>query len=157
MIQNQQIFPQFPDGSRIWIYVSNQAIDSKVKNEIQVQLQDFLSKWAAHGTALIADCAWVNDFQLVIALNEKSAGASGCSIDSKTRFLRQLGIDYSIDWYDRFSLIVQDNGEDKVILFQELDQFPNALLYDNLIQKLGELRTNWPIQISESRYRNLVN
>ncbi len=151
-----QILPQFPDESRVWVYVSNKAVDKVIQTEIQEKLHDFLSKWAAHGAALVADCAWINDFQLVIALNEAAAGASGCSIDSKTRFLRQIGADYSIDWYDRFSLIVNENGKDQVVLFHELNQFPNGMLYDNLVQRLGELRTNWPVKISESRYKQFV-
>ena len=146
----------FPDHSRIWIYSSNRPVSKADQQEMAAPINEFLEKWAAHGTQLAAAAAWLNAYQLVIALDESVAGASGCSIDAQTRFMRALGDQYAIDWFDRMAMIIEENGELKRVSFFELSEHPEALLYDSLVQRLGDLRSNWPIPMMESRYHPIV-
>lgn len=144
---------KFPDNCRIWIYSSNRAVSEADQQEMTGPISEFLEKWAAHGTQLAAAVEWLNAYQLVIALDESVAGASGCSIDAQTRFMRVLGEQYAIDWFDRMAMIIEENGEIKRISFFELAEHPKALVYDSLVQRLGDLRSNWPILMKESRYK----
>jgi len=150
------ILDQFPDSSRIWIYTANRAVTDAEQRELAVPILAFLDQWAAHGTALKATGAWLNNYQLLIALDESQAGASGCSIDSQTRFLRDLGKQYQIDWFNRLSMVIEEDEEIKLISFNELSQHANALLFDSLVEKLGDVRENWPIAIQNSRYKQLL-
>lgn len=147
---------QFPDNSRVWIYTSNRPVSETDQQEIAASLSAFLDEWAAHGTQLLAAGEWLNSFQVVVALNEDVAGASGCSIDAQMRFMRKIGEEYSIDWFDRMSMIVEANGELKRVSFFELAENPDALLFDGLAQRLGEIRKEWPVPVSKSRYKHLV-
>ena len=147
----------FPDNSRIWIYTSNRAVSDSDQQEMAGPIADFLEKWAAHGTQLAAAGAWLNAYQLVIALDESVAGASGCSIDAQTRFMRSIGEEYSIDWFDRLSMIIEENGEVKRVSFFELADHPDALLFDSLVQRLGDVRGEWPVAMGKSRYGHIVS
>lgn len=149
--------PQFPDEARIWMYTSNRMVSESEQSQLTVEITAFLEQWAAHGTQLLAACAWLNEYQLVIALDESQAGASGCSIDSQTRFLRQLGEQHAIDWFNRMQLVLEIDGKRQLVSFFELSEFPDALLYDGLVQRLGDVRHNWPIKVGESRYSHLVS
>jgi hypothetical protein len=147
---------QFPDNARIWIYTSNRAVSDREQAELATPIADFLSQWAAHGNPLMAAGAWLNSYQLVVALDESQAGASGCSIDSQTRFMRELGSHHNIDWFDRLSMVVERDGEIRLVSFFELSEYGDALLYDPLVQRLGDIRGNWPIPLTESRYKHLI-
>lgn len=146
----------FPDSSRIWIYTSNRPVSGSDQDEIAKPVAEFLDQWAAHGTQLLAAAEWLNPYQMVVALNEEAAGASGCSIDAQTRFMRKIGEEYSIDWFDRMSMIISENGDLQRVSFFELADHPSALLYDGLAQRLGEIRGQWPVPMTESRYKHLV-
>lgn len=148
---------QFPDNARIWVYTSNRMISDQEQQELSGPINEFLQKWAAHGTQLLAAGAWLNPYQLVVALNEEQAGASGCSIDAQSRFLRRLGEQYNIDWFNRMQMVVEVEGTLELVSFFELSEHPEALLYDGLVQRLGEIRNNWPIPLNQSRYKHLVN
>lgn len=148
---------QFPDNSRIWVYTSNRPVSADDQQAMAAPIADFLEKWAAHGTQLAACGAWLNPYQLVIALDESVAGASGCSIDAQTRFMRQIGEEYAIDWFDRMSMIIEENDTIQRVSFFELADHPDAMLYDALVQRLGDLRGNWPVPVVESRYKHLVH
>lgn len=148
---------QFPDSSRIWIYTANRAVADEEQRELATPILAFLDQWAAHGTALTATGAWLNEFQLLIALDESQAGASGCSIDSQTRFLRELGKQHNIDWFNRLSMVVEENETIQLIPFAELSQHADALLFDPLVETLGDIRDNWPIPVHASRYQHLVS
>lgn len=147
---------QFPDNARVWIYTSNRAVSAQEQQEMAGPISEFLEKWAAHGTQLLAAGAWLNPYQMVVALDEEQAGASGCSIDAQTRFMRAMGEKHDIDWFNRLSLVVEENDEIKLVSFFELSEHPDALLYDSLVQRLGDLRGKWPVPMGESRYKHLV-
>lgn len=147
---------QFPDNARIWIYTSNRAVSDTEQLALAGPIAEFLDQWAAHGTPLVAAGAWLNPYQLVVALDESAAGASGCSIDSQTRFMRDLGNQHNIDWFNRLSMVVEEANEVKLVSFFELSEHAEALLYDSLVQRLGDIRRNWPVPLSESRYKHLV-
>lgn len=147
---------QFPDDARIWIFTSDRMIAPDEQDLLKSGIEAFLQQWAAHGTQLYAACSWLNTYQLVIALDEEKAGASGCSIDALTRFMRETGAQHAIDWFNRLTMVVEDGGEVHLVSFFELGEHPEGKLFDPLVQRLGEIRSNWPVRISESRYKHLV-
>jgi hypothetical protein len=150
------VLERFPDHSRIWIYTSNRPVSDSDQREMEKPVAEFLDQWAAHGNQLTAGAAWLNSYQMAVALDETAAGASGCSIDAQTRFMRKIGEEYSIDWFDRMSMIIEEDGEIRRVSFFELAEHPSALLYDGLVQRLSELRAKWPVPLTESRYKHLV-
>lgn len=147
---------QFPDDSRVWIYTSNRIISNEDQSEIGGKALLFLEGWASHGTPLTATVTWLNPYQLGIVLDQSKAGASGCSIDKQTRFMREIGEEFHIDWFDRLWMIVQTETGFERISFFDLGKYADAKLCDPLLQTLGELRNNWPIAIQESRYKQLI-
>lgn len=147
---------RFPDNARIWIYTSSRAVSDQEQAELSVPIAGFLDQWAAHGNPLMAAGAWLNPYQLVVALDESQAGASGCSIDSQTRFMRDLGAQHNIDWFDRLSMVIEQEGTVRRVSFFELSEYGDALLYDPLVQRLGDIRSNWPVPLKESRYKHLI-
>lgn len=150
------IAEQFPDLARVWVFTADKAIAENERAAALQPVSRFLEQWATHGKALTATAVWLNAWQLAIVLDETKTGASGCSIDALTRFMRELGEHLSVNWFDRMKILIHNDGTDQLIAFSSLGEFPNALVYDALVQHLGELRKGWPVKLGESRYSHLV-
>jgi hypothetical protein len=96
-------------NSRVWIYQANRKLTA---DEIQY-LEEFLGRemeeWSAHGAALKA--GFEIRYNQIIALfaDEGQHAASGCSIDSSTRWFKDLGQKMMIDFFDRSIAIVQND------------------------------------------------
>ena len=79
-----------PDSARIWIYGADRPLNDSEREALMEDLRAFLDVWTAHGAALRAGVDWVEDRFAVVAVDETSAPASGCSIDAMSRRLAAL-------------------------------------------------------------------
>lgn len=145
------IFENLPDSSRVWIYTADRSLTDQ-KSFIDQKLHDFVSKWAAHGAQLYGDAAVLNDYFIVLAVDESRVGASGCSIDSSVGFLRLLCEELSVDLFDRMNIVVKSENENKLVRFHDLGSLGDVMIYDPMITKLGELRSNWLKPVSATPY-----
>lgn len=145
------IFEHLPDSSRVWIYTSNKPLTDQ-KELINRELDRFITNWAAHGEQLYGAGAVLNDYFVVLAVDESKVGASGCSIDSSVAFIRSLASKYSVDLFDRMNVLIQLNDHNKLVRFSDLDSYPNCLIFDPMVTELGELRKNWLKPISVTPY-----
>ncbi|MDH4473604.1 MAG: hypothetical protein QE487_13425 [Fluviicola sp.] len=146
----------FPDDARIWVFTADRAVSSTEQQALAAPVLAFLEQWATHGKALTATGVWLNAFQLAIVLDQSKVGASGCSIDALTRFMREIGTNYQIDWFNRMNMLIEEQGTVQRIPFTDLKNYPNALLFDPLVETLGDIRGNWPVPVDASRYKGMI-
>lgn len=97
-------------SSKIWLYQTNRAIDGAEQEVLQHQLKEFALQWMAHGKSLQAKFTFHNPFLLICEVDESLWSASGCSIDAKVRFLKDLGQRYEIDFFVRMKTIVRNTA-----------------------------------------------
>lgn len=137
-----QLFPNLPEHSRVWLYLADRKLDATEENFLNEKLTEFLGTWAAHNKKLMCDGTLLFSQYLVLAVNEDIESASGCSIDSSVRFVKALGQELNIDFFNRLKVLVIENNEAKLVSYFEATA--NSLPYLNpLITQLGELRTEW--------------
>lgn len=157
MQQNfNQSFPGFSDTSRVWIYSSNREIAENEIDFIHRNLEEFTQQWATHGKELVASAAVILNNFVVFVVDEKQVKASGCSIDSSVRFIKSIGSELKIDFFNRLSVLIENNGKLERIHFNELKSFPDSILFDTTLQNLGDFRENFAIKLKESRLFNLI-
>jgi len=140
----KDLFPELPLDSRVWIYSSNRELTQEESEKIQINLSDFIKKWSTHGLAISADSAVLLNRFLVIAADENRLSASGCSIDSSVRFIKQLGQEFKVDFFDRLKVYVLRDSEIIRISYHDL-QYDSGAYFDPLVNKLEVLRNNWPV------------
>jgi hypothetical protein len=104
-------FDTLANTSRIWIYQANRPLQSDELTQIQVYLTAQLDAWGAHGAPLKASFAIVKNQIILIAADESFQAASGCSIDTSTRWMKELGAQFSVDFFDRSVLCENEAGE----------------------------------------------
>ena len=83
-------FESLPDSARIWVYGSDKPIVPGKEKVLLDAVDDFLTKWAAHGVPLHAARRWDEGRFLTIGVDSTREGASGCSIDGLYRALKSL-------------------------------------------------------------------
>ncbi len=159
------MFQNFPTDAKVWIYAVPQAISQASIEEIKNKLNGFLLSWNAHGAALIADYAIVENHFIILAVNETQAKASGCSIDSSVKIMRDISTLIKQDVLERALVYYQNesDGAIKNIHFSKLEQAlstsllnENTLIYDNTIHTLEQLRTQWKTQLKNTWMKNYL-
>ncbi len=145
MLQNfKNLFPELPDHSRVWLYLANRKLDSTELHYAEEQLQSFLKSWAAHGKNLFCDGRFLFDQYLVLVVDEKQESASGCSIDSSVRFVKSLGNELGVDFFNRMNVLEFDGEKTNTTNYFEAIEKKRTFL-NPLIESLSELRGSWLI------------
>jgi len=146
------LFDSFPEDSKVWVYSAERNLSEQEQSLIKPYLEEFIEQWATHGTELTADAGiLINNF-VVFVVDEKKVKASGCSVDSSVRFIKDLGKNLNIDFFNRLSLLIEKEGEHKRIHFNDLTEYKDWNMFNPLVNDLKGLRENWKIPVSESGF-----
>jgi hypothetical protein len=103
-------FDQLPDSSRVWVYVSSRKFTGEEQALIQTSLKDFCEEWATHGQGMPTSFTILHEQLLVLAVDESQLGASGCSIDSSVRALRNLEQHLGVNLVDQGKLTLRNQA-----------------------------------------------
>jgi hypothetical protein len=143
-------FDQLPDDARLWSYQSDRKLTATEKAWIEEILPPFLTDWAAHGAKLNAYGAVLGDYHLILVVNEDEANASGCSIDSSVRFIKNLEKELGVSFFNRLKMLVDNGQEEFFTSYSELDQLnPDTKVYNNMVMSVGEWKKSWKVPVSE--------
>jgi hypothetical protein len=99
---------QLPSHARVWVYAADRVLSPEEATQVARTTKDFLKTWAAHGTQLVTDGRLLFDRFLVLMVDEQRAGASGCSIDASVHFVRALGAQLNVDFFNRMIFHYRD-------------------------------------------------
>jgi len=145
------------ENSRIWIYQSDRAFSPTEEQAVRQQLNEFTGQWKAHGQELLTEGTVLYGRFIVIAVDEQQAEASGCSIDSSTRLIKNLEKELGVDLFNRFNMAYRSGDEVISCSREEFEQLisegkitEDTIVFNNLIQTAGELKTSWEIPFKES-------
>ncbi|MBL8961957.1 MAG: hypothetical protein JNJ98_18995 [Gemmatimonadetes bacterium] len=83
-------FAHLPDDARVWVFGASHPISADGETDLLTSVDAWLDQWAAHGTPLTCARDWTHGRFLAIGVDQRSAGASGCSIDALFRVLQQV-------------------------------------------------------------------
>ncbi len=113
-------FETLPAHSRVWIYQSNKLFTAEQKQILSEALQAFTESWTAHGSPMKASFQLPYDHFIVLAADEQSTSASGCSIDDSVRTIKAIGNKIGVDFFDRKNVAFVMNDTIKLIPMSEL-------------------------------------
>ncbi|MDB4917311.1 MAG: hypothetical protein JWM95_4955 [Gemmatimonadetes bacterium] len=83
-------FETLPDVARVWVFGSDKPLSDEGAGVLLEGVDEHLEGWKAHGAPLTVAREWRDGRFLVVAVDQSTAGASGCSIDGLFRVLQQL-------------------------------------------------------------------
>jgi hypothetical protein len=91
-------------------------------------------------------------------VDENQASVSGCSIDSSVHFVKEVGAELGIDFFNRLNVAYLQQGQVKLAHFQTLvEQIKSGTvnaseisIFNNLVGTVAELKTKWLLPVGES-------
>ena len=153
MQQNfKNLFPNLPVSSRVWTYLCNRALSSKEVNEVQLELNLFTKSWKAHQKQLNASANIIYDQYVVFAVDESAAEITGCSIDASVHFMKTLQEKISADFFNRMNVLVRVGSANKLISYNDLENYRGEFVFNPRIERLEQLRENWLVKITNAPF-----
>lgn len=150
-------FENLPEESKIWIYQSSRKFSEAEVADIEKDLVDFMTNWAAHGTSLEASYQIKYNRFIIIAVNQEVQQATGCSIDKSVEFIQKLEQKYEVDLLDKMNVAFKQ-GE--FVTYKTLLEFKklakdksvseNTIVFNNLVNTIEEFNEGWEIPAAES-------
>jgi hypothetical protein len=157
-------FEELPDTSRVWVFGSDRTIEPKKVDLLLEEVDKFLATWNAHGSPLTVGRSWKHDRFLTIAVDQSTAGASGCSIDGLFRTLKKLEPKLGASLVT--SGVVFFRGESGEIMCSPRDRFAelgaerkvsaSTEVFDPTVTSLGEWRARFELKAGESWHAGLL-
>lgn len=142
-------FVDFSDQAKIWVYQSDRAFTSHEKEQIKIALDNFVAEWSAHGKKLKASAEILSDFHIALAV-EGNVEASGCSIDSSVRFVKELGNHLQVDFFNRLkSVVVDSKGKASLVSYHSLKEHTDKKVYHPIVTNLKDLRQHWLVDVAD--------
>jgi hypothetical protein len=109
-------FDQLPENSRVWIYQAERKLSEEEEKLVNQKMTRFCEGWNTHGNGMPTSFNIFNQQILVLAVDEKGLGASGCSIDTSVKALRELESLLGINFIDQGKVSIKnDTGEVMVL------------------------------------------
>ncbi len=152
-----------PDTARVWIYQSTRSFTETETVVLTSQINGFVGEWTAHRkTLLAAGAVFYNQF-IVLSVDESLNDASGCSIDASVYFIKDIENQYNVPLFERMNFAYLDGETVKTVpstvfpqLYTEGSISDDTLVFDNLVNTVGALKTAWLKPLKTSWHRRFV-
>lgn len=160
-------FEQMKDSSRLWVYQSNRFLSDEEANYLKNAVSDFLENWTAHGHPLLCSFLLEENVFLILAVDEESYSASGCSIDSSVHALKGIQQQIGVDLFLRDFVVFKAGDTLVKVPLTEIKSKaaageigPDSLVFNTLVDSKAKLNNEWLVPAGSTwlkRYFKTVN
>jgi hypothetical protein len=157
-------FENLPDASRVWIFGSDRPLDEEGTTALLKGVDEHLTNWKAHGEPLTVGSQFRDNRFLVIAVDQSTAGATGCSIDGLFRVLQGLEPQIGASLVGGGKVFYRDNHA--AVQSTTRDQIPglvqsgaitkNTVVFDTSLTDLGAFRSGFEKRAKESWIKGMM-
>ena len=157
-------FNTLPDTARLWVYQASRPLTIDELKGIETQASNFIESWTAHQAGLRAGFQVLYNRFVIIAVDENYNDASGCSIDKKVNFIKQVGEELKIDFFNRLQIAYLHNDAIQIAGMHELAGLiksgslsDETIMFNNLVSTIEELNNKWKVPVRQSWLQQLVS
>ena len=140
-------FDQLPSDARVWIFAAERSLSTEERVQVMDAVDGFVGQWAAHDVPLTTACDCRYDQFIFVGVDERAAGASGCSIDALLRCMKGLQAALGVELINHSPVLYRgDDGIERV----SRDQFAElvasgrvtrgTVVFDNTVTTIGAVR-----------------
>ncbi|MCC7438388.1 MAG: hypothetical protein IT211_07795 [Armatimonadetes bacterium] len=150
-------FQALPPESRLFIFSADQQLSSDQLATAIPTIEAFLGQWTVHKEDPIVGYQIRYGQFLLVGVDESKLPPSGCSIDALTRFMKELENKVEVGWLDGPEVLYRNaegiqgtSRQQFATLAARGEVDAGTVVFNNSIQRLGELAENWEIAASDS-------
>jgi hypothetical protein len=151
-------FDQLPADARLWIFAAERPLATPEAARVLEEADAFINQWMAHGVPLTAGRDLRHNQFVLVGVDERAAGVSGCSIDALVRRMQQLESVLGLELINNGPVLYREG--DAVVRvsrerFAELAAAgtvsPNTRVFDNTLTRVGDLLAGkWEVKAADS-------
>ena len=160
-------FDTLPNDARIWVFGASEPITGAAESALLSAVDGWLDGWQAHGQPLVCGRDWRDSQFLVIGVDQRTAGASGCSVDALFRVLRDLETSHGASLLGGGRVFYRDSTSGRgaircvdrasfVRLGREQAVGSDTTVFDTAITDAGTYRAFFEKPLAESWHAALV-
>lgn len=150
-------FEKMPGFARLWIYQASRKFTPADRAVVERGLVQLCSTWTAHGVPLQTSFRIELDQFVVLTVDEREAGASGCSIDSSVKLLKELQQSAGLDFFDRQKVAFLHHGVVSLYPTSELKKLfetgvltGDSMTFNNALTTKADWEQSWRIPAKNS-------
>lgn len=139
-------YSEIADSSRVWIYQSDKELSDNEVVFIQQKLLAFCNDWKAHQAHLKSSYRVLHNRFIILVVDEQQLNASGCSIDSSVKVIKEIESEFGIDLFNRTQIAFeQEDGAIKTLSIPEFKKVvqENTIVFNNLVATKADLEQAW--------------
>lgn len=163
-----QSFPHLPDSARLWVFGVGRELSPDEEARLLGRVTAFLEGWKAHGRALSAAHDWIYGRFLLVAVDDRVAPPSGCSIDALVGSLQALEAELSTEivsgapiWYRPEPDGVEIERLSRAAFRMRAEEgrvSGDTVVFDLSVDRVGALRQGrWELPARESWHRRYLD
>ncbi|MCH7410723.1 hypothetical protein MM239_15045 [Belliella sp. DSM 111904] len=151
-------FDQMPAHARVWVYQADRKFNEEELHWVEERLVSFCNQWNTHGSMMLTSFRVKFGQVVILAVDESRLGASGCSIDSSVRVLREIEEKFGVNLLDQGKVSFLENEDSLVVnsVFGIKEKVakgelrPDAVTLNPLVKLKGDLENNWLLPAKDS-------
>ncbi|MDB4899098.1 MAG: hypothetical protein JWN53_906, partial [Gemmatimonadetes bacterium] len=157
-------FENLPDASRVWIFGSDRPLTEEATTTLLKGVDEYLTEWKAHGAPLTVASQFRDARFLVVAVDQSTTGATGCSIDGLFRVLQGLESRIGASlvgggrvFYRDATASVQSASRSEVPALAASGAITkDTVVFDTSITDLGQFRSGFEKRAKESWVKEML-
>ncbi len=160
---HQTLISALPDSARCWVYQSAAEIPEEIVPALEEALHEYTSHWESHGSILPASAEVLHRRFVLLAVDPRGDSVCGRSVDASVRLMREVGERFGLNFFDRMQLAYMKQGtvetahkDDFAALYAAGEIDEETLVFDNLVQTLGDWRRGWLKPLKNSWLYRLI-
>ena len=157
-------FASLPDDARVWVFASDRPVTGTAAGRLLADVDRFLDQWQAHGLPLTCARDWRDERFLTVAVDQREAHASGCSIDGLFRSLSALesviGASLvgggKVFYRQRDGSVASTSRDSLADLAAAGTVRRNTSVFDTTVTTLGDWRDHFETELAKSWHAQLL-
>jgi len=156
-------FNELPPDARLWIFAAERPLSETERGRVLEEVDAFIGQWAAHDVPLTTARDMRYDQFSFVAVDERAAGASGCSIDALVRRMKGLQAELGVELVNHAPVLYRDDAgiarvsrERFAELIEAGSVGQDTVVFDNTLSRVGATREGrWELRAADSWHKAL--
>ena len=151
-------FDELPADARVWIFSAARRLAEPERTRLLAEVDAFIDQWGAHATPLTAGRRLAYDQFLFVAVDQRAAGPSGCSIDALVRQMKALQTELGVELVNHAPVLFRRGDAVERVSREAFAAMaaagavgPGTTVFNNTLTSLGDVRAGrWEVPAADS-------
>jgi len=151
-------FDRLPSDARLWIFAAERPLTSDETGRVLAEADAFIDQWTAHGRPLTAGRELRHQRFVLVGVDERAAGVSGCSVDALVRRMQQLERELGLELVNNGPVLYREGDAIQRVTRERFAELaasgtvsPSTLVFDNTLTRVGDLMAGkWEVTAADA-------